>query len=99
VACGPRISPDGQLLAFLTMVDGLLQVAVMKPDSGSWTLLTRQRGIGSVYEVSWAPDGSKLYFDRSWDQPRGVCSVPPLGGEPRLILENACGRKLCPMAA
>jgi Tol biopolymer transport system component len=28
----PRISPDGQMLAFLTLVNGLSQVAVMKAD-------------------------------------------------------------------
>lgn len=41
-ALGPRISPDGKTLAFQAMVDGLLQVAVMKPESGNWTVLTRE---------------------------------------------------------
>jgi len=87
----PRISPDGQLLAFLTIVDHLSQVAVMKSDGSSWTLLTTQKGAGYVNELAWAPDGSKIYFSRYFDQPRGVYSVPALGGEPRLLVENAFG--------
>ncbi|HZU27336.1 MAG TPA: protein kinase, partial [Bryobacteraceae bacterium] len=89
VALGPRISPDGQLLAFVAMVDGQTQVAVMKPDAGSWMVLTSQVDGGSVLNLAWAPDGAHIYFDRYWDKPRGVYMVPPLGGEPILVLENA----------
>jgi len=89
VALGPRISPDGQLLAFVAMVDDQTQVAVMKPDVGSWTVLTSQTDAGPVLNIAWSPDGSRLYFDRYWDKPRGVYMVPPLGGEPMLVLENA----------
>ncbi|MGA3023310.1 MAG: protein kinase [Bryobacteraceae bacterium] len=89
VALGPRISPDGQLLAFVAMVDDQTQVAVMKPDVGSWTVLTSQTDGGPVLNIAWSPDGSRLYFDRYWDKPRGVYMVPPLGGEPMLVLENA----------
>jgi hypothetical protein len=40
-------------------------------------------------QMSWAPDGSRIYFDRVWGKPRGVYSISPLGGEPRLLLDNA----------
>ena len=89
VALGPRISPDGQLLAFVALVDDQTQVAVMKPDVGSWTVLTSQTDAGQVLNIAWSPDGTRLYFDRYWDKPRGVYMVPPLGGEPMLVLENA----------
>jgi eukaryotic-like serine/threonine-protein kinase len=85
----PRLSPDGQLLAFYAFVDELPQLGVMKPDGGSWTMLTSARDSGYVTAISWSPDSSKIYFDRYWGQPRGVFSVPPLGGEPRLLLEDA----------
>jgi eukaryotic-like serine/threonine-protein kinase len=87
----PRISPDGQMLAFLTNVDGLTQVAVMKADGSSWTLLSNQKDSGYVADLAWARDGSKIYFSRYFDRPRGVYSVPLLGGEPRLVRENAAG--------
>ena len=92
----PRSSPDGQTLAFLTLVAGRSQVAVMKPSSGDWTVLTHRAESGSVYKVCWSRDGDKLYFDRVSDVPRGIFSSPPLGGEERPVLENAQGPEALP---
>ncbi len=89
MAIGPRVSPDGHTLAFQAMVDGQLQVAIMKPESGNWTVLTHQKDLGELLSIDWSRDGSKLYFDRHSDSPRGIFSVPLLGGEPRLVLESA----------
>jgi dipeptidyl aminopeptidase/acylaminoacyl peptidase len=88
VAFSPRVSPDGQLLALLTLVNRQTQVAIMKPDAGSWNVLTHDTTNGSVTNVAWARDGSRLYFDRFWERPAGVYSIPPLGGEPTLLLED-----------
>jgi sugar lactone lactonase YvrE len=85
----PRSSPDGQALAFLTLVSGRSQVAVMKHSSGDWNVLTRRADAGSVYKVCWSRDGDRLFFDRVTDVPRGIFSVPPLGGEERAVLEDA----------
>ncbi len=89
IALGPRLSPDGHVLAFQAMVDGNTQVAVMKPESGSWKVLTRRRDLGAVDYLCWSPDGSTIYFSRNTDVPQGIFSVPFLGGEEHLILENA----------
>lgn len=89
VAFGPRISPDGHTLAFQAMVGNLTQVAVVNPGSGTWSLLTHAANRGFVNEISWAHDGSKLYFDRVVATPKGIYSVPALGGAERLVLENA----------
>ncbi len=88
-ATDPRVSPDGQMVAFQVMVDGLTQVGVMRPDAGQWTTLTSDRAHGSVMEIAWSPDGSAIYFDRLNNAPAGVFRVPILGGEPRLVLDNA----------
>jgi hypothetical protein len=64
VALGPRVSPDGHTIAFQAMVDDLTQVAVLNPDSGNWTVLTRDRSHGFVNAIAWSRDGSKIYFDR-----------------------------------
>jgi serine/threonine protein kinase len=88
IASHPRISPDGQLLAFRAIVDGQSQVAVMKPEAASWTVLTHDLKHGAVACVAWAWDGSKIYFDREWGS-GGIYAIAPLGGEPRLLLENA----------
>ncbi len=92
----PRISPDGQTLAFVTLVSGRSQVAVMKPSSGDWTVVTRREEAGSVHKVSWSRDGNQLFFDRVSDVPRGIFSVSPMGGEERLLLEEAQGPEALP---
>jgi DNA-binding winged helix-turn-helix (wHTH) protein len=88
IASHPRISPDGQMLAFRGIVDGQSQVAIMKPDGTSWTVLTGDKSHGAVASVAWAWDGSKIYFDRERGT-RALYAIGPLGGEPRLLLENA----------
>jgi serine/threonine protein kinase len=92
----PRTSPDGRTLAFLTLVSGRSQVAVMKPSSGDWTVLTKKGDRGSVYKVCWTRDGDKLYFDRVSDVPLGIYSIPPLGGEELTVLEDAQGPEALP---
>jgi eukaryotic-like serine/threonine-protein kinase len=89
VAINPRLSPDGNLLAFLAMVDGLSQIAVMKPESGNWSILTRDRNHGPIANHSWSSDGALIYYDRYTDGPQGIFSVPVLGGDERLVVENA----------
>jgi DNA-binding winged helix-turn-helix (wHTH) protein len=88
IASHPRISPDGQLLAFRAIVEGQSQVAVMKPDAASWTIITNDRTRGAVASVAWAWDNSKIYFDREWESGT-IYSIAPLGGEPRALLDNA----------
>jgi hypothetical protein len=91
-----RLSPDGQLLAFLTFVDQLTQLAVMRPNGGSWTVLTSDREHGCIATTAWSPDGSKIYFDRVWGYPLGIYSVPALGGQPRTLLDKAFGPEPLP---
>ncbi|MFP5230856.1 MAG: protein kinase domain-containing protein [Acidobacteriota bacterium] len=89
IALGGRISPDGHTLAFQAMIDNLTQVAVTNPDTADWTVLTHDRQHGFVNEISWSPDGSKLYFDRTVGTPIGIYSIPALGGDERLVLADA----------
>jgi serine/threonine protein kinase len=92
----PRISPDGQNLAFVTLVAGASQIAVMKPSSGDWRVLTHQRGNGSAYKVCWSRDGNRIFFDRVSDVPQGIFSIPALGGEERVVLDDAHGPEALP---
>jgi eukaryotic-like serine/threonine-protein kinase len=85
----PAVSPDGQLLAFQTIVDGQSQIAVMNPDVGTWRVLTSDRTRGLTVMHDWSPDGSRIFFDRQTDTLNGVFAVPSLGGDERLVLENA----------
>jgi len=89
VALEVQLSPDGQTLAFQALVNDLGQLAVMKPESGNWQVLTRDRSRGFALDATWSLDGTRLYFARYQDAPRGVYSVPVLGGDERLVLEDA----------
>lgn len=59
ISQAPRLSRDGNLLAFQAMVDGLVQVAVMKPESGNWSVLTHDRDQGNMSTLSWSKDGKR----------------------------------------
>jgi Tol biopolymer transport system component len=93
-AMGPRVSPDGHTIAFQAMVDGQTQVGILKPETGNWTVLTHQKDLGQINDLTWSRDGSKIYFDRQTDIPGGIFAVPVLGGEPRLVLESAANPQL-----
>lgn len=96
IALDPRLSPDGHLLSFEAVVDGLSQIAVLKPESGNWSILTHDRGHGPINSHSWSPDGSLIYYDRYTDVPQGIYSVPVLGGDERLVVENAFSPEALP---
>jgi eukaryotic-like serine/threonine-protein kinase len=96
MALGPRISPDGHTLAFQAMLGGTTQVAVMKPESGNWQVLTHRTDAGWVNELSWSGDGNRIYYDRFTEVPRGIYSVPALGGDEHLVLEDAFAPEALP---
>jgi eukaryotic-like serine/threonine-protein kinase len=89
IAFNPRVSPDGKTVAFVALIDGTSQLAVLTPSTGSWLLLTRDRSRGQIDDIAWSADGAKLYFDRLTDVQSGIYSIPAIGGEERLVVEKA----------
>jgi hypothetical protein len=85
----PRPSPDGHTVAFTAYRDDSMQVGIMKPETGNRVILTHETETGYVVSTSWSADGTRIYFDRWADVPRGVFSVPALGGQEQLLLEDA----------
>jgi len=71
------------------MVDAQSQVALMDAESGTWDVLTRLPQPGVHIHVSWSRDGSKLYFTRGSTLGVNVYSIPSVGGEERLVLDDA----------
>jgi hypothetical protein len=57
----PRLSPDGQVLAFVAFIDQLPQLAVMKPNSGNWTILTNDREHGYITTSHVGPPARNLF--------------------------------------
>ncbi len=89
IALNPRVSPDGKTVAFLAMVNGQTQVAVLTPASGDWRVLTHDTTVGFADDLSWASDGSRIYYSRFFQGPHGLYSITPLGADDRLVLDHA----------
>jgi hypothetical protein len=89
ISMAPEISPDGHTLAMAGVFDGCTQPVVMKPETGNYAVLSHDRTHGYAQHVTWSPDGTTLYYARQAGGLRAVFSVPALGGEQRLVIENA----------
>ena len=61
----------------------------MDAESGSWDVLTKRPESGVHLHASWSRDGSKVYFTRGATAGVNIYSIPSVGGEERLVLDNA----------
>ncbi len=57
----PRLSPDGQWLAFFSDKSGEYQLYMRKVAGGEWIQLTQTLD-RAVYRLAWSPDGRKILF-------------------------------------
>ena len=79
----PRISPDGSTVAFIRSLpddDDADAALCLVPIRGGRVRTIRARAFGSVGEVAWSPDGSRLAVTAEVDPPRFLIgTVPPVG--------------------
>jgi Tol biopolymer transport system component len=78
----PSFSPDGRMLAFLQEADGTPQVWIKNLAQGDPVQITH--GPVAAARPRWSPANDRIVFAR---EGQGIWSVPPLGGEERLIVE------------
>jgi tricorn protease len=86
-ASGPRLSPDGRLLAFVGREEGPPDVYVMPAGGGTARRLTYQGGLMLVAGFDPA-DGSVLYAtdaDRPFFRDRWLHRISPEGGMPEVL--------------
>jgi tricorn protease len=57
----PRLSPDGQTVAFFSDRSGEYQLYMKRVSGGDWIQLTTDLS-KAVYRLAWSPDGKKLLF-------------------------------------
>lgn len=92
-ASGPRLSPDGRLLAFVGREEGPPDVYVMPAGGGDARRLTYQGGMMAVAGFDPA-DGAILYTtdaDRPFLRDRWLHRVSPEGGPPELLPTGPAG--------
>lgn len=91
-AVQPAISPDGHLLAFIRGTDTFMtpdQIYVkMLPDGEARKLTDDPR---PKYGLAFSPDGSQIAYTVLEGPTFSTYQVPTLGGDPRLVLQNAAG--------
>jgi eukaryotic-like serine/threonine-protein kinase len=90
----PAWSPDGQTLAYVADVNGVLQIFIKRVGDA----LSRQvtRGSFDSENPIWARDGQRLYFTALAGDVEGLWSVGVAGGRPELMIENVSYAALDP---
>lgn len=86
----PALSPDGKMLYYVgegptDQDQGIFAVAI---DNGGPRRLTTVRPAGGAKDLS--PDGRLLAYFSAWEDGQGLYVLPVDGGEPRLLMKNAC---------
>ena len=82
----PIWSPDGQSLAWVSNVDGILQVFVKRLADAVATQITRGRF--DAEEPFWAPDSKAVYFISAAGEGQALWTVSAAGGRAELVIEN-----------
>lgn len=89
----PAWSPDGQSIAFVAQVDGILQVFTRALGATQSVPITRRAF--DCYDPFWAPGGSHIYFHSAAQDKRGLWVVSA-AGEPELVQRNAVRATISP---
>ena len=82
----PAWSPDGQSLAWVADVDGVLQVFVRRLSDSVARQVTHRPF--DATEPFWAPDGQRIYFLSAAGQTMVLWAVGAAGGRPEIVLEH-----------
>ena len=82
----PVWSPDGQSLAWVADVDGVLQLFVRRLADAMATQVTRGRF--DAEEPFWSVDGRALYFISAAGDALGLWTVDATGNRPELLIDN-----------
>ncbi len=91
-ASSPALSPDGHILAFIRSDSPFMSAdpiyAKVLPD-GEAIRLTNDPQV--KYNLAFSPDGSQVAYTVMRPPVFATYTVPVLGGEPHLLLDNAAG--------
>jgi len=84
----PTLSPDGNQVAFSWDGEAQDNYDIYVQVIGSGEPLQRTTDPAFDWAPAWSPDGREIVFLRYWREGRlAVVSIPPLGGQERMLLE------------
>ena len=90
----PTWSPDGKSLAYVSQVDGVLQVFTRSVGSSGRTQVTDSRF--DCYDPFWSREGTRIFYHSLARDKESLWSISAAGGEARLEVENASRATLSP---
>jgi Tol biopolymer transport system component len=90
----PAWSPDGQTLAYVAAVDGVMQVFTRRVTGDSPHQVTHSQF--DATDPFWSADGERIYYHSLAREWQSLWSVSAAGGPPRVVIENAAQAVLSP---
>jgi Tol biopolymer transport system component/predicted Ser/Thr protein kinase len=90
----PAWSKDGQTLAYVSAVDGVMQVFTRRVTGDSPHQVTQSRF--DATDPFWSADNQRIYYHSLAHESQSLWSVSAAGGPPRLVIENAARAALSP---
>ena len=90
----PAWSRDGKSLAYVSGVDGVLQIFMRSSASAQPVQLTH--AAFNCADPFWAPDGARIYYHSQAEDTEGLWSISAAGGQPQLVIKNASSATISP---
>jgi Tol biopolymer transport system component len=90
----PAWSRDGQTVAYVSAVDGVMQVFTRRVAGDAPHQVTQSRF--DATDPFWSADGQRIYYHSLAHETQSLWSISAAGGPPRLVIENAARAALSP---
>jgi eukaryotic-like serine/threonine-protein kinase len=90
----PAWSPDGKSIAYVSSVDGVLQI-FMRGLSSSQPIQLTKSGFNCA-DPFWSRDNARIYYHSQAEDSEGLWSISVAGGQPQLIAKNASAATISP---
>jgi Tol biopolymer transport system component len=90
----PAFSPNGETVAYVQDVDGVLQIFTRQVSRD-----TAARVTTSAFDCKypfWSPDGKRLYYISQAGYRTGLWSIGVAGGSPEVVVENVTRAAISP---
>ncbi len=81
--------PDGKTIVLMTLSDGQSQLALMRPETGDWTLLTHPSSRERPSRQVGRATAMRIFIFQRMNVASTVRSIPSIGGPERAVMDRA----------